>query len=287
MRLLNAESMLLEEFFDEDVPPYAILSHRWQDEEVSLQDMQNIQDGTAKQKAGYSKMKHCCEQALKDGFKYAWIDTCCIDKTSSADLSESINSMFRWYQNSEVCYAYLFDFESVEDVSGALARSRWFTRGWTLQELIAPPKLIFYTSTWNYLGTKEDLRDEISKITGIDVEVLMGANLESFSVAKRMSWASKRTTTRVEDVAYSLLGIFDVNMPMLYGEGERAFIRLQEEIMKHSDNHSIFAWSCNDDGPRGLLAKTPAMFENCRDITPTRKSLDGREKLPIQLQTWG
>jgi hypothetical protein len=123
---------------------------------------------------------------LTDGLKYTWIDTCCIDKTSSADLSESINSMFRWYQKSEICYAYLFDFEPVEDTSRGLASSSWFSRGWTLQELIAPPKLTFYTSTWNYLGTKEAMKDVISTITGIDIEVLMGADLVSFSVAKRM-----------------------------------------------------------------------------------------------------
>ena len=145
------------------------------------------------------------------------VDTCCIDKSSSAELTESINSMYRWYQEAAICYAYLFDVQS-GDMS-SLSRSAWLTRGWTLQELIAPARVEFYSSTWDNLRTKASLKKEISAVTGIDVEVLEGADPDRFSVTKRMSWASKRTTTRVEDRAYSLLGLFGVNMPMLYGEG--------------------------------------------------------------------
>ena len=264
--------MELEEFSDDSIPKYAIVSHRWQDGEVSFQ---HIQNGNTTNKKGYSKLKLCCEQAAKDNLEYIWIDTCCIDKTNSAELSESINSMYRWYQNAMVCYVYLFDVHSMAVTNDlSFEKSIWFTRGWTLQELIAPPRVEFYNSTWNKLGTKESLKDTISTITGISVEVLEGVDAESFSIAKRMSWASKRTTTRAEDVAYSLLGLFGINMPMIYGEGEGAFLRLQEEIMKHSDDHSLFAWTSSAEGYRGLLAKSPTDFRYCDNIVSTRSGLN-------------
>jgi hypothetical protein len=267
MRLVNAKTLELEDFFDDNLPQYAILSHRWQDAEISLQDMQN---NSAVTKAGYKKLKLCCDQAIKHGFQYAWVDTCCIDKTSSAELTEAINSMYRWYQNASICYAFLFDVEGM-DVSedSDFGKSSWWSRGWTLQELLAPAIVEFYNSTWELMGTKEELRDTISTITGITVSMLRSQDPEKYSVAQRMSWAAKRTTTRVEDIAYSLLGIFGVNMPMLYGEGERAFIRLQEEIMKHSDDHSIFAWTSPGSGSRGLLAKSPAAFKDSSNTIQT------------------
>lgn len=268
MRLLNSKTLELEEFFDDRGLKYAILSHRWLNDEVSLQDMQN---GTAIGKAGYAKLKLCCDQAVKDGLDYSWVDTCCIDKTSSAELTEAINSMYRWYQNSVVCYAFMSDVECSEVTDDSdFAASAWFTRGWTLQELIAPTEVIFYNSAWQWLGTKDSLKDAISEVTNINIEMLEGADPEQFSVARRMSWASARTTTRIEDVAYSLLGLFGVNMPMLYGEGERAFTRLQEEIMKHSDDQSLFAWKSTSDSFRGLLAKSPADFADCSNIVQAR-----------------
>src|SRR5579859_2029726 len=185
MRLLHSTSMELEEFSDDSIPKYAIVSHRWQDGEVSFL---HIQNGNTTNKKGYSKVKLCCEQAAKDNLEYIWIDTCCIDKTNSAELSESINSMYRWYQNAMVCYVYLFDVHSMAVTNDlSFEKSIWFTRGWTLQELIAPPRVEFYNSTWNKLGTKESLKDTISTITGISVEVLEGVDPESFSIAKRMS----------------------------------------------------------------------------------------------------
>ncbi|PVH68132.1 HET-domain-containing protein [Cadophora sp. DSE1049] len=272
MRLLNSTNVELEEFPEDRIPKYAILSHRWQDDEVSLQD---IQSTSAKKKAGYAKLKLCCGEAAKGGLQYIWVDTCCIDKTSSAELSESINSMYRWYQNAAVCYAYLFDVPS-KTVSNdsSFGMSAWFTRGWTLQELIAPSNVEFYNTNWHKLGTKESLKDTISAITGIDVEVLEGVDLEYVSIAKRMSWASKRITTRVEDIAYSLLGLFGVSMPMLYGEGGAAFIRLQQEILKDSDDTSIFAWSSTNNGYRGLLAKSPSDFRDCYNIATSSSRLN-------------
>jgi hypothetical protein len=263
MRLINSSTLELEEFFGE-APEYAILSHRWLNEEVSLADMLN---GKAANKAGFTKIKRCCEQAVKDGFKYAWVDTCCIDKTSSAELSEAINSMYQWYAEAAVCYAFLADVDVCDVASDdSFAKSVWFLRGWTLQELIAPRDVVFYNSKWDEIGTKESLKTAISAITNIDLEMLQNADPDDFSVAKRMSWASGRTTTRPEDRAYSLLGLFKVNMPMLYGEGDRAFIRLQEEIMKNSDDQTLFAWTSSRPTHGGLLATSPSDFSQCSNI---------------------
>ena len=254
-------SLELEDFStDKSIPDYTILSHRWEEEEVLFAE---VGKSTARGKKGFGKLRDSCKQALKDGFHYVWIDTCCIDKSSSAELSEAINSMYSWYQKAQKCYVYLADFPAKVP---ALIDSKWFKRGWTLQELIAPPNLIFYSSDWDELGTKLTLQDPLSKKTGIDVGILIGEKgLESASVAKRMSWACDRDTTRTEDEAYCLMGLFDVNMPMLYGEGKKAFIRLQEEIMKHSDDESLFAWVDSSAGPdsyHGLLAKSPNSFRN-------------------------
>ncbi|KAH5280559.1 hypothetical protein HBI72_021710 [Parastagonospora nodorum] len=243
MRLINARTLEIVEFLSEgQIPPFVILSHTWEDEECTLQQMQASSHTEIYRRKGYKKIQSCCKQALKDGFEWAWIDTCCIDKTSTAELSEAINSMFRWYRIAQICYAFLAD---VHDVT-RLASSRWFTRGWTLQELVAPSTLWFYDFNWQFLGSKDDLRKELEKITSIDIDVLANGSIESISIARRMSWAAKRQTTRIEDQAYSLLGIFDVNMPLLYGEGKKAFRRLQEEIMKISDDQSLFAWGLPD-----------------------------------------
>jgi len=179
---------------------------------------------------------------------------CCIDKTSSAELSEAINSMFRWYKRAVICYAYLSDVElgggvdmhpSYPGVPSKFAQSRWFSRGWTLQELIAPKEVVFYSRDWGIIGSRERLCLALEEITGIKRDLLNTGDVKFASVADRMTWAAKRTTTRVEDVAYCLLGIFDVNMPLLYGEGQKAFTRLQEEILRTSTDQSIFAWSLN------------------------------------------
>jgi hypothetical protein len=173
---------------------------------------------------------------------YGWVNTCCIDKSSSAELSEAINSMFLWYKNAELCYAYLVDITGTDPENREFAASRWYTRGWTLQELLAPKTVIFIAKDWRVIGSKEKLVYTISAITKIHVGAFEGANINDFSVAQRISWASRRVTTRVEDTAYCLLGIFNVNIPLLYGEGLKSFRRLQEEIIKNSADQSIFAW---------------------------------------------
>ncbi|KAL6868607.1 hypothetical protein J3F83DRAFT_705037 [Trichoderma novae-zelandiae] len=283
MRLINVKTHRLEEFLDDGAPPYAILSHTWGDdcEELGFRD---IEDGNIdKPGIGSVKFRGCCRQAAEDDVGYAWIDTCCIDKTNLVELSEAINSMFRWYQRAIICYAFLSDVpgdENPRKEGSKFQSSRWFQRGWTLQELLAPQKMRFYGTAaddaqkWQLLGTKGSMSNTIASITGIALEYLLGiAGLHTASIAQRMSWASHRDTKRKEDLAYSLLGIFNITMPMIYGEGgEQAFFRLQEQIMKLRRDDSILAWGLEnpDDESIGndygeatagrILAKGPADF---------------------------
>ncbi|KAF5861151.1 hypothetical protein ETB97_000591 [Aspergillus alliaceus] len=270
MRLIHTERLQLEEFTD-DIPPYAILSHRWGKQEVSFQDILNRNQHAE----GYRKVERFCEVANQNGFEYAWIDTCCINKESSAELSEAINSMFRWYESAGRCYAYLYDISSdgdQSDLSTKIRSSEYFKRGWTLQELIAPPDVRLLADDWSEIGSRDSWCSLIHDITNIDESILRGsAQLSDFSIARRMSWAAGRKTTRTEDVAYCLMGIFHVNMPLLYGEGEKAFVRLQEEIMKESADQTLFAWEARETSERlatGLLAQSPADFKNSGDIVP-------------------
>ncbi|KAF5702324.1 beta transducin [Fusarium mundagurra] len=289
MWLINTTTVALE---DKNISstPYAILSHTWGEDEVTFEDMMT---GQEKGKKGYVKIIHTCRLAKERGIAHAWVDTCCVDKRSSAELAEAINSMFNWYKLSEVCFAHLEDLDlhhgPEDDQLSGLSSCRWFTRGWTLQELIASRNLEFYDSAWNYRGTKAQLQERISGITGIDTAVLEdNAILETIPVGKRMSWAANRETTRVEDLAYCLLGIFGVNMPMLYGEGNKAFGRLQEEIIKETTDLSIFAWksSLYEEKHlgtsrlqefRGILALSPSEFAHCRKLHRTSTIRYGHE----------
>jgi hypothetical protein len=274
MRLLNTTSLELVEFFGDQVPPYAILSHTWEDEEVSFQ---HIQDPAWKGLKGFAKIAGCCTQAREDELDWVWIDTCCIDKSSSSELSEAINSMYGWYVNAAICYVYLFDVPPLDPFldEARFAAARWFTRGWCLQELIAPRELEFYANDWTELGTKLSLKWNLAEVTSIPVSVLVGEELPSERfVAERMSWASKRTTTRIEDTAYCLLGIFNVNIPLLYGEGSRAMIRLQEEILKRDEDYSLFLWQTPHAFLNtGLLCDSPAYFSLEGVITQHGKQL--------------
>lgn len=286
MWLIDTTTLRLEEIVDLQDCKYAILSHTWEKDEVEFQEMlAESRPARLLTKAGFLKIKKTCEVAKEKGYAYAWVDTCCIDKTSSAALSEAINSMFHWYKESSLCLAYLSDlkannFELPESQTSELMRDCvWFTRGWTLQELIGPEELDFYDQEWNFRGSKKTLRHELSKITGIDVDILEDSELlPTIPVGQRMSWAAHRKTTRVEDIAYCLFGIFGVNMPMIYGEGKNAFLRLQEEIAKSTTDLTLFAWtSQNDSGVdrrpthssqqgkdlRGILAQSPSEFVDC------------------------
>ncbi|ORY18148.1 heterokaryon incompatibility protein-domain-containing protein, partial [Clohesyomyces aquaticus] len=236
MRLIDVDSLELKLFNDDELPEYAILSHTWGDGEA----LENSQKSFTS-RPGYQKIFKCAQTAKRLGLRYIWVDTCCIDKTSSAELQEAINSMYRYYKNSSICLVYLCDAKPVEH-RFMLASSRWITRGWTLQELIAPRAIEFYAHDWSHLCNKTEWMDELSEVTGIPANILKTCDPSQACIAERMSWASKRSTTRIEDRAYCLLGLFDLQMPMLYGEGEKAFFRLQEGILKTSDDYSIFAW---------------------------------------------
>ncbi|RMZ71925.1 conidial yellow pigment biosynthesis polyketide synthase [Pyrenophora seminiperda CCB06] len=299
MWLLDVKAIELHEFIGDNIPVYAILSHRWGVEEVSFVEMRKPKyRENAKRKAGFNKIEKCCAQAEKDGYKWAWIDSCCIDKRSSAELTEAINSMFQWYKLSDRCYVYLSDVSGGNEAIQRLNESQWFTRGWTLQELLGPKTIVFFTQDWVPIGYKvnwkiyktksvssvgdakfdglntdnflphADLADKLSTITDIPVDFLIGEKSPwQACIAQRMFWASRRETTREEDRAYSLMGLFDVNMPILYGEGlEKAFTRLQNEIMRKTPDQSILLWYHADTTSYRLLAESPDCFRNSGKI---------------------
>lgn len=274
MRLINTATGKLEEFPSHKTPPYAILSHRWGDGEISYQDLQA--ERKPGKEAGYEKLDHVSKLAAAAGYNYVWMDTCCIDKANHAELSEAINSMFSWYQEAQICYAYLVDVPAtgsnlIGSSASSIRNSQWFTRGWTLQELLAPPEIVFLASDWTELGRKAELAPIVADITRIPVEYLTGRSLQQASIAQRMSWVAKRETTKEEDIAYCMLGIFDIYMPLLYGERQAgAFRRLQEEILKRSTDQSIFAWRNDDlstvESSFCLLASAPKFFVSSHNI---------------------
>ncbi|KAK0719230.1 heterokaryon incompatibility protein-domain-containing protein [Lasiosphaeris hirsuta] len=307
MRLINTTTLELEEFPGANVPPYAILSHTWGKDELTMAELETIAkhrrtqvQQAANLKEGFSKVSYTCTQASQDGYQYAWVDTVCIDKMSSAEMSEAINSMYSWYHRAAVCYAYLPDVQhggqrgAYRMWKDDFAESRWFLRGWTLQELLAPRKLQFFGAGWKLLGTKASLARTIVKATGIDRRSLLDpTQIRRIPAARRMCWAIRRSTTKPEDIAYSLMGLFGVSMPILYGEGaEVAFTRLQTEIIKRTPDQSLFAWGIlgqedapvhhhtkleefDDDAQTGtlpILARSPRDFAGMERVvlaTPT------------------
>ncbi|KAJ8131298.1 hypothetical protein O1611_g2325 [Lasiodiplodia mahajangana] len=280
---------------EKDRPPYAILSHRWGDtsEEVTFQEFKSTLDpnpltpmDSILSKSGYKKILEFCKAADSLKYDWVWVDTCCIDKASSSQLSEAINSMYRWYQQSAVCIAYLETVETLDantiDRNSEFRQSQWFTRGWTLQELIAPRNLLFYNKSWARIGDRSRLAHAIEDVCGVPHELFSSTKKPyEYSIAQRMSWAAKRVTTRREDRAYCLLGLFEINMPLIYGEADAAFQRLQKKIMKKSNDQTIFAWGfCLPDelvlsqkSPRltSILADSPGQFEECGDIVPRHR----------------
>ncbi|KAK3398806.1 hypothetical protein B0T20DRAFT_218297 [Sordaria brevicollis] len=276
MRLLNTTSLELETFVG-DVPAYSILSHTWSEEEVTFKDLNPIDPALfgllsqvfeghtnnpfklegnknqyisphVKQKKGWEKITKACAHAASQESKYIWIDTCCIDKSDISELSEAINSMFRWYQAATKCYAYLADVTGVSfpkngepsEKASVFRASKWFTRGWTLQELLAPKVLEFLDGEWNVIGSRDNWAIEIEKATHIQRQHLR--EFRHCCLATKLSWAANRQTTRIEDQSYSLLGLLGVHMPLIYGEGEHAFTRLQHELIRTFNDESIFVW---------------------------------------------
>ncbi|KAI0008725.1 HET-domain-containing protein [Xylariaceae sp. FL0662B] len=298
MRLLNTRKLELETFQNER-PPYAILSHTWGDDEAPFQTFTRqgrLKGSIARlRKRHFAKVIRSCKVARDNGLDWIWIDTCCIDKASSTELTEAINSMYAWYEAAEVCYAYLSDVLDEDDPldeKSSFATSRWWRRGWTLQELIAPRSVEFYSTNWVWIGSKWELAKTVERITGIHRTILKepyfsGLAQRNWSIAQRMSWAAHRQTTRPEDLAYSLMGLFNVNMPLLYGEGaHRAFLRLQGEIAKLTNDQSLFAYgrwplSTDDIAEDDLIiggsmyAHHPSRFRDCGDIIPLRRNDGG------------
>ncbi|KFY40185.1 hypothetical protein V495_05565 [Pseudogymnoascus sp. VKM F-4514 (FW-929)] len=275
MWLLNVKTKKLEEFIGKNIPEYAILSHTWGEKEDTFKDIKRNGYGS-----GSAKIDGSCAEAQTFGLNYLWIDTCCIDKRSSSELLEAIGSMWNWYNKAAICLAYLSDVPDGDDYmeeDSAFSNSRWFTRGWTLQELLAPKVVRFYNASWKFIGKKSDHQDDhpftakITKITGISWDALKYVDVaKSCCIAEKMSWAAGRGTTRPEDIAYSLLGIFGLNgaMTAMYGEGTRAFRRLQEAIMNTSNDESILSWgfsqSIKTDAEFSLFASSPADFATRR-----------------------
>ncbi|KAJ0108769.1 hypothetical protein J7T55_011260 [Diaporthe amygdali] len=270
MRLLSTKTLEVVSINEDEIPPYAILSHTWGKDEVTLQDMQGFgvkmlstasRMNLLKAKQGLQKVLNAAKLSASEGYDWIWIDTCCIDKTSSAELSEAINSMYRWYQDSEICYVYLAD----------------TTVGDEELQNSSDDFLSFYSKDWSFIGksNEDHIMRPLAEATGIDIGVLSGDIVtQEVSVANRMRWASKRKTTRQEDMAYCLMGLFSVNMPLLYGEGRaRSFIRLQIEILQATDDQTIFAWSA-PPGEKyhreasGLLAESPEYFQDSPSMYP-------------------
>lgn len=284
IRLLNAERFLdakshekhpdKEELRHQQRIPYVIISHVWRKKEVIYEDMVQFNKLEASKSwekpESAAKIVGACKTVLRyynKKVEHLWLDTVCIDKKDPTELSMSINSMYRWYKEAEVCFAYLDDYPTME--VPIFTQSKWFTRGWTLQELVAPRKVIFFDKDWKEIGDKLSLQTSLTRQTKIGGKYLLHLHdVSHASVSQRMSWFSGRITTVSEDTAYSLLGLFGVNMPLLYGEGkERAFRRLQEEIMKYSDDHSLFAWK-TENRPKhrsGLFAGSPDCFQGTGD----------------------
>jgi Heterokaryon incompatibility protein (HET)/NACHT domain len=287
MRLLYLDDygvLCLTEFFGGNIPPYVMLSHTWGLDgcEVTYEDLLK---GTAEKKAGYTKIRLCGEAVASYGLRYFWVDTCCIEKSNSTELQEAITSMFHWYHDAVHCYVYLSDVSISDDDlnsrsnqfpgESAFRGSRWFTRGWTLQELLAPASVEFFSKEGMRLGDKKSLEQQIHEITGIAVPALRGTPLSQFSVSERFKWAEKRQTTREEDWAYSLLGVFDISMPLIYGERrEKAITRLRKEIDEAS---KLLA---------GLPSAEGAAFDSYADELDARCHPDTRTELLRQIREW-
>jgi hypothetical protein len=292
MRLLeynsDGEFSLTKDFVGDEIPEYTILSHTWgaDTEEVTYRD---LVDGTRKNKVGYEKIRFCGEQARRDGLHNFWVDTCCINQSSDRELSEAINSMFRWYRKAAKCYVYLTDVSTNDQIDlslqpwkAAFRNSRWFTRGWTLQELIAPPSVEFFCSNGNRLGDKKSLEGQLHKITGIPISALQGSPLSEFSFDERISWAQIRETKREEDKAYSLLGILDISMPVIYGEGKaNAFRRLNREWKYRLDEPSTISQATSDWNKRSatLPFQSPAATSRHVLLYPEASTHDGQYRI--------
>ncbi|KAF2035026.1 TPR-like protein [Setomelanomma holmii] len=296
MRLLHLDQsgkLVLTDFRGKPIPPYAILSHRWghPDSEVSFQDLAS---NDHQKKDGYRKIGFCVKQAAQDQLQYFWIDTCCIDKWNRRELSSSINSMFRWYKNAARCYVFLSDvsasaIQQQSDWEASFEASKWFRRGWTLQELIAPVSVEFFSCEGWQLGDKTTLEQLVHKITSIPLAALRNCPLDQFTTAERIHWAENRETTEEEDGVYCLLGLFDVSMPVSYNEGkEKALRRFLAEVEAAKSAPSIIPFSQNDHfvGREPQLAELEAKLfsdEQTTTIAIVGPGGTGKSQLALEL----
>lgn len=309
MRLIDTSTFELRSGFQPRFKQegYAVLSHRWVGHEITFDEIeqytQELRTATRPLRTPeLEKIRGACDQARLDGIQWMWIDTCCINKNSSTEESESINSMFNWYREARVCYTYLSDVEKTSGGGNAGLfnatktgkTSVWFTRGWTLQELLAPVNMLFYDRDWSYLGTRAELSGPLSAITGIHSTYLTGKeDFRKACIAQKMSWMADRTTTREEDMAYSMLGIFGVTMNPRYGEGTQAFMRLQELLLQRSTDESLFAWRMPAEvaqgGPQswGLLAPSASWFRDSKSIVVLPEKVTLRPKGGFSMKSQG
>src|SRR5690242_2942052 len=255
MRLLHVDTLgklVLTDFRSKPIPPYAILSHRWGESEILIEDI--LHGNYEEKEESYCKLRFCTEQAARDGLQYSWIDTCCIDRWDNNERSKAINSMFQWYQNAARCYVFLSDV-SLSAVVGTVARSdweasfrksEWFTRGWTLQELIAPVSVEFFSREEQRIGDKASLDQLLHDVTDIPLAALRNCPLDQFSTSERRRWVETRRTTEDEDIVYCLLGVLGLSIPTTYGEGmENALRRLQAEVEGADSAPSIIPFARN------------------------------------------
>jgi hypothetical protein len=281
MRLLHFDTpgrLILTDFRGKLIPPYAILSHRWSDSEALIEDISN--ENYKEKEEGYRKLQFCAEQAAQDGLQYFWIDTCCIDRWDNNERSKAINSMFQWYRNASRCYVFLSDVSMsavtetlpCSDWEASFRASAWFTRGWTLQELIAPVSVEFFSCEGRRIGDKTSLNQLLHEITDIPPAALRNRPLNEFEISIRRRWAKNRKTTEEEDIIYCLLGLLGISMPTAYGEGqESAQERLQDEIDVTGSAPLIIPFSRNRFfvGREAQLAKLDATLLSNRQSTTT------------------
>ena len=312
----------------DDVTRFAILSHTWERGELSYEDLHGQNDLSGShlglqdsdrdggRQRSFEKLHNFCDIAEEYGTEFAWADNVCIDKSSSAELDESIRSMFSWYRNAAICIVYLAQTNDLRD----FAHDRWFTRGWTLQELLAPRRLKFYSKRWHrlteFLNDKisaEDVRrlnnqsltrqldllsDAILKAAGLVMQHVRDfvPGIRHPSLPERMQWIARRATTREEDESYSLMGIFNVSISIAYGEGrERAFFRLYQAILEVGYERDWLLWTGRSVSPSihpsRMIPSSPKCYltwnVNFRRDTPEGRMVSALENEPLGLTNVG